>query len=207
MNQQSTSATAAPIIEGAPEYLTLPFVLIAIGVLVALAVLLWGARRARERRAAEHELTQSGQARYVDEAAVAEPPSETERTIAAPPVAPAPPPVADAEVPAAEPEPVPQPRPEPATETVPPAGASAPAPASDDLTRMKGVGPRLAERLNGLGITRFEQIAALSPEDAAALDAQLGDFRGRLERDRWIEQAELLAKGDIAAYEERFGKL
>ncbi|MBO9713139.1 MAG: hypothetical protein J7495_09500 [Sphingomonas sp.] len=72
---------------------------------------------------------------------------------------------------------------------------------------MKGVGPRLAERLNSVGVTSFAQIAALSPEDADALDAKLGDFQGRLGRDRWIEQAGLLASNDIAGFEEKFGKL
>ena len=82
-----------------------------------------------------------------------------------------------------------------------------PAPVADELTRMKGVGPRLADRLNSVGITSFAQIAALSPQEAAELDSKLGDFQGRLERDRWIEQAGFLAGGDIAGFEERFGKL
>jgi predicted flap endonuclease-1-like 5' DNA nuclease len=72
---------------------------------------------------------------------------------------------------------------------------------------MKGVGPRLAERLNSVGVVSFAQIAALTPEQAHELDSKLGDFQGRLERDRWIEQAGLLAGGDIAAYEEKFGRL
>jgi predicted flap endonuclease-1-like 5' DNA nuclease len=88
--------------------------------------------------------------------------------------------------------------------------ASDPAPApsgTDDLTRMKGVGPKLAERLNALGVASFAQIAALSPADAEALDAQLGTFQGRIHRDRWIEQAGFLARGDQAGYEAVFGKL
>jgi predicted flap endonuclease-1-like 5' DNA nuclease len=72
---------------------------------------------------------------------------------------------------------------------------------------MKGVGPKLAERLNALGVTSFAQIAALTPEQAAALDAQLGTFQGRIHRDRWIEQAGFLARGDTAGYEAVFGKL
>lgn len=77
----------------------------------------------------------------------------------------------------------------------------------DDLTQMKGVGPRLAERLGSVGISSFAQIAALTPEAADALDAQLGDFQGRIHRDRWIEQAGYLASGDIAGFEAAFGKL
>ena len=64
---------------------------------------------------------------------------------------------------------------------------------------MKGVGPRLEEKLNSLGINSFAQIAALSPAEAAELDSKLGDFKGRLERDHWIEQAQLLAAADHAA--------
>ncbi|MCI1141798.1 hypothetical protein MOP88_04775 [Sphingomonas sp. WKB10] len=51
------------------------------------------------------------------------------------------------------------------------------------------------------------QVAALSPEQAAALDAQLGPFAGRMERDRWIEQARFLAAGDTAGFERVFGRL
>lgn len=91
--------------------------------------------------------------------------------------------------------------------------ADAPAPepepvaGPDDLTRMKGVGPRLAARLNSVGVSSFAQIAALSPADADALDAQLGDFQGRIHRDRWIEQAGFLASNDVAGFESVFGKL
>lgn len=79
--------------------------------------------------------------------------------------------------------------------------------ASEDITVVKGLGPKVAARLAELGITRIDQIAALSPADAAALDAQLGAFSGRMARDRWIEQARLLATGDRAGFEAIFGKL
>ncbi len=85
--------------------------------------------------------------------------------------------------------------------------ATEPEPQEDDLTQMKGVGPKLATRLGELGITRYDQIAALSPSEADALDAQLGTFRGRLQRDRWIEQAGYLAAGDRAGFEAAFGRL
>ena len=77
----------------------------------------------------------------------------------------------------------------------------------DDLQRMKGVGPKLASLLQARGLTRFEQIAALSPEDVAAIDADLGAFKGRLTRDRVVEQASYLARGDQAGYEAAFGRL
>jgi predicted flap endonuclease-1-like 5' DNA nuclease len=84
-----------------------------------------------------------------------------------------------------------------------PAAKSAP----DDLRQLKGVGPKLVTVLNGLGVTRFDQIAGWSAGDIATIDAQLGTFTGRIARDNWVEQAGFLAKGDIAGFEAKFGKL
>ncbi len=78
---------------------------------------------------------------------------------------------------------------------------------ADDLTRIKGLGPKLAVLLNALGITTFAQIAALTESDLAELDPKLGAFAGRPTRDQWTEQARLLTGGDTAAYEAKFGKL
>lgn len=83
-------------------------------------------------------------------------------------------------------------------------GASGP---PDDLTLLKGVGPKLAATLNGLGITRFAQLARLSEGDIDRLDGQLGPFKGRLERDQVALQADYLARGDRDGFEQRFGKL
>jgi predicted flap endonuclease-1-like 5' DNA nuclease len=77
----------------------------------------------------------------------------------------------------------------------------------DNLQTLKGVGPKLASQLHDAGITRFEQIAGLSTCEAAALDAKMGAFRGRIERDRVVEQARFLARGDRDGYEAIFGKL
>lgn len=77
----------------------------------------------------------------------------------------------------------------------------------DDLTRIKGVGPKLRDLLATLSVTRFEQIAGWSEADIDRIDAQLGQFQGRIRRDSWIEQAKFLAAGDTAGYESRFGKL
>ena len=78
---------------------------------------------------------------------------------------------------------------------------------TDDLLRMKGVGPKLNARLIELGITRFSQIAAWSAADIEAVDAQLGAFKGRPVRDQWVDQARYLANGDIAGFEAKYGKL
>lgn len=59
---------------------------------------------------------------------------------------------------------------------------------ADDLKRISGVGPALEKKLHGFGITTFAQIAAWSPEDIADFDDKLS-FKGRIERDNWLEQA------------------
>lgn len=94
--------------------------------------------------------------------------------------------------------PAPAPAPEP---------ASAPAAAADDLSRIKGLGPKLQKLLPELGITTFAQIAALTEADLAELDTKLGAFAGRPAKDNWVEQAKFLAAGDTAGFEAQFGKV
>jgi predicted flap endonuclease-1-like 5' DNA nuclease len=77
----------------------------------------------------------------------------------------------------------------------------------DNLQLLKGVGPKLAQKLADQGIIRFEQLAALSETEIAMLDDKLGPFKGRLTRDRVVEQASYLARGDTDGFEARFGKL
>jgi predicted flap endonuclease-1-like 5' DNA nuclease len=77
----------------------------------------------------------------------------------------------------------------------------------DDLTRIKGLGPKLSVRLRELGVTSFAQIAAWDDAELARIDGQLGTFAGRPARDAWVEQARFLASGDVAGYEAKFGKL
>jgi predicted flap endonuclease-1-like 5' DNA nuclease len=83
-------------------------------------------------------------------------------------------------------------------------GASGP---PDNLTVLKGVGPKFAALLNELGITRFDQLARLSEADMDRLDQHLGAFKGRLQRDQIPLQADYLARGDEDGFEQRFGKL
>lgn len=64
--------------------------------------------------------------------------------------------------------------------------------AVDDLTRLVGIGPKLATSLAELGVTRFSQIAAWSPDELASID-QLLNLKGRAERDAWIAQAKRFA--------------
>lgn len=72
------------------------------------------------------------------------------------------------------------------------------APAAMPLTlkSIRGIGPALAKKLNSLGIYGLRQIADLQPAEVEALNQQLA-FPGRIERDRWVEQAQrLLADAD-----------
>ena len=63
---------------------------------------------------------------------------------------------------------------------------------ADDLKLLKGVGPKLEETLNELGFFHFDQVAAWGESEIAWVDARL-KFKGRIERDGWIEQAKELA--------------
>jgi predicted flap endonuclease-1-like 5' DNA nuclease len=82
-----------------------------------------------------------------------------------------------------------------------------PAGSADDLERLKGVGPKLAGMLRAHGIARYDQVAGLTDSELERLDQDLGPFRGRLQRDCVVEQADYLARGDIDGFERRFGKL
>ncbi|MHB9880788.1 hypothetical protein ACSMXM_14165 [Pacificimonas sp. ICDLI1SI03] len=77
----------------------------------------------------------------------------------------------------------------------------------DDLQLIKGIGPKLESIYNDLGVWHFAQIADWSPDDVRTIDAKLGTFKGRIERDQHVEQAKLLAAGRTTEYEARFGKL
>ena len=79
----------------------------------------------------------------------------------------------------------------PAKKAAPKAAAAT---GGDDLKKLSGVGPALEKKLLEAGITTFAQIAAWTDEDVAAMDEKLS-FKGRIEREGWIEQAKELAKG------------
>ena len=74
-----------------------------------------------------------------------------------------------------------------------PAKAEAAPAAADDLKKLSGVGPALEKKLNAAGITSYAQIAAWTDADVAAIDDQLS-FKGKIEREGWIDQAKELAK-------------
>jgi len=68
---------------------------------------------------------------------------------------------------------------------------TAPAGDADDLTRIKGIGPKRRAQLNELGIYHFAQIAAWSEAEARWVDDYLAS-PGRVARDNWVKQAKLL---------------
>jgi predicted flap endonuclease-1-like 5' DNA nuclease len=230
------SATQAIDVPTTSEWLTATnLVLIAVGVVLALIVILWGARAKRARKAADQAIAERAATQApppidpapstdVDMASAAQPapaapiaepiaeprpaPPPSEPVIETPPVAPAPPPLAGDDTPVVAAAPYDATPASIAADLATPDTAPTEAGSGDDdLTQLKGVGPKLAARLADLGYTRFDQIAALDDANAAALDAQLGTFQGRMSRDRWIEQAGYLARGDRAGFEGAFGKL
>ncbi|ODT00237.1 MAG: hypothetical protein ABS49_05860 [Erythrobacter sp. SCN 62-14] len=161
---------------------SLPLILIAV---LVLAVALWALLRAT-RRAKVIDEGESLKRDVLDEGA-----ARAARNQA----------LIDA-APAVVKEPAPAPAPAPTATPAPePVAASA-----DDLTRIKGLGPKIAALLAELGVTSFAQIASWSDEDVAEIDAKLGRFSGRISRDQWVMQARLLAAGDEASFAAQFGR-
>ena len=66
--------------------------------------------------------------------------------------------------------------------------------AGDDLKQLSGVGPALEKKLHEAGVTTFAQIAAWTEADIADMDEKLS-FKGRIEREGWVDQAKELVKG------------
>lgn len=64
-------------------------------------------------------------------------------------------------------------------------------PQVDDLKEINGVGPKLEEKLNSIGIYVFKQIADWTDAHVEEFD-ELLSFKGRIERDEWISKAKEL---------------
>lgn len=160
-------------------------------VLLALALTLWLFLRSRRTRVEIERREDQGAMARRNQALIDAPPA------AAPPPVEVPPPTPDGLAGMGE----------AVAAGVAPAPIAAALHGSDDLTRIKGVGPKLIDQLHALGVTSYEQIAAWDDAAIDRIDAQLGRFAGRIRRDSWTEQARLLAAGDTAGYESKFGKL
>ena len=74
---------------------------------------------------------------------------------------------------------------------------------ADDLKMIKGVGPKLEKLLNTLGFYHFDQISKWSGDEIAWVDDNLEGFRGRVERDNWVNQAGILTKGGVTEFSKR----
>ena len=87
-----------------------------------------------------------------------------------------------------------------------PAGAGDLAPGvRDDLKQISGIGPKIEQQLNELGIFTFAQIAAWTPENEMWVDTYMS-FRGRVAREDWIAQARVLAEGGQTEFSMRVAR-
>ncbi len=78
----------------------------------------------------------------------------------------------------------------------------APAGKSDDLKRIRGVGVLIEKRLNALGITTYGQVANWNSGDIDRISQTL-EFKGRIERESWVEQARILSSGGHTEFSRR----
>ncbi len=72
----------------------------------------------------------------------------------------------------------------------------------DNLTRIKGIGLKIEDSLNAIGIYHFDQIAGWNEENIAWADSNLG-FPGRANREQWVSQAQALASGEETEFSKR----
>lgn len=84
-----------------------------------------------------------------------------------------------------------------------PRQAAAPDGQGDDLRRIKGIGPKIADWLSENGITRYAQIADWDQQAVADFGARLGRMGSRIEADDWVGQARQLAAGGDTAFSHR----
>lgn len=76
----------------------------------------------------------------------------------------------------------------------PPTAMARPDGQPDDLKKISGIGPGIERTLHDLGIYHYRQIAAFTPDNVAWVDRRLR-FKGRIAREKWIEQAKELVGG------------
>ncbi|NOZ90365.1 MAG: hypothetical protein GXO60_03660 [Epsilonproteobacteria bacterium] len=75
----------------------------------------------------------------------------------------------------------------------------------DNLQLIKGVGKVLEKVLNDMGIYHFDQIANWTDEEANWIDKSIA-FPGRIQREKWVEQAKILASGETTEFAQRVKK-
>jgi predicted flap endonuclease-1-like 5' DNA nuclease len=69
---------------------------------------------------------------------------------------------------------------------------------ADDLKLIAGIGPKLEQKLNSIGIWHYAQIALWTPQQIDWVNAAIS-FQGRVERERWVLQAKALLEGAAPA--------
>ncbi len=69
----------------------------------------------------------------------------------------------------------------------------------DNLRLIKGVGPKLENLLNENGVYYFWQVAEWNNQDIEIIDERLDVFKGRIDRDNWVSQANRLRRDPEAA--------
>jgi predicted flap endonuclease-1-like 5' DNA nuclease len=74
---------------------------------------------------------------------------------------------------------------------------------ADDLQEIEGIGPALEKLVNSLGFYHFDQIAGWTEADIATVDAEMKTFKGRITRDKWVEQAKIIVTEGLEAFRER----
>lgn len=74
---------------------------------------------------------------------------------------------------------------------------------ADELQEIEGIGPALEKLVNSLGFYHFDQIAAWTETDVALVDAEMKTFKGRIARDKWVEQAKIIVSDGLEAFRER----
>ena len=72
----------------------------------------------------------------------------------------------------------------------------------DDLKRIRGIGVLIEKKLNSIGVVTYEQIAQWGNEDIDRV-SQMLDFKGRIERENWVEQARILSAGGDTEFSRR----
>jgi NADH-quinone oxidoreductase subunit E len=76
----------------------------------------------------------------------------------------------------------------------------------DDLKMIRGIGPKLEQMLNSMGVFHYDQIAAWQDAEIAWVDENLEGFKGRVTRDDWVTQAGRLASGEETEFSQRAKK-
>lgn len=74
--------------------------------------------------------------------------------------------------------------------------------ANEDLKRIRGIGVLIEKKLNSLGVNAYEQVANWTSADVDRI-SQILDFKGRIERENWVEQARILASGGQTEFSRR----